>query len=271
MNKNKPQNTKRKPESENTKQKADKAGLSKFYGLYNIWTGFSGFLALVASAFFHGILATILLIVGAILFLFAVHLELDEHFGKQSWFVVPLIVLLILAFFVYDRLTTPSNVPMGNLPYVNYRIEKLSLDSIRGKLTLNLRFVNTSNHLSALNLYRSTTILCDSVSASDSSWAVDILKRHKNEGLTLKPREIMGVPIDIGEMKSSIKNRKAGSIIGGVREYFKNMDLYVMGAYSYLDEANNRYLCVYCISYDPWTDHQRPYPKYNINIPVNWR
>jgi hypothetical protein len=77
-------------------------------------------------------------------------------------------------------------------------------------------------------------------------------------------------PIKLGEMKGSIEPRKPGNFMGGVREYLKNKEFYILGAYSYHDSSNNRYVCMYCINYDPWTDTQRPYSKYNYNLPVNW-
>lgn len=165
--------------------------------------------------------------------------------------------------------SSPTQIT-GSLPFVNFKIVKFDLDSVSGALMLKLRLANTSDSHHAYNLNRATQIKLDSVSASDSAWAVEVLKRHKYEGVTLGPRELEAYPIEMGKMVSSIKNRPRGSVIRGVREFFRDVDFLIIGAYTYLDEAGNRYLCTYCISYDPWTDTQRPYRLFNSHVLVRW-
>jgi hypothetical protein len=108
------------PESEKKSKKSDKSVLSKFYGLYNTLTGVAGVLAVVAGVFIHGILATIFLVIGVILFLFAVHVELDEHVEKPTWFVTPLIGLVLLFGYLFqpknETIVAPQNSPMRIVP-----------------------------------------------------------------------------------------------------------------------------------------------------------
>jgi hypothetical protein len=239
--------------------------------LFNFLSGLSGICLYGASNYIHGVFGIILFWFSGLFIGIGLHFELIRrtHFNINQA-VVPFIFLILVSAYLFQPPETKINKSVENVPFINYKIEKFDLDSTKGKMILRLRVVNTSEHRRALNFMKVTTASWDSLPAYDSSWAIDVLKRHKNDEGTLGPRELMIFPpIELGGMEGPIKNRKYSHYLG-VREYFKNMDIYILGAYSYRDEANNRYLCMYCIRYDVWTDSQFLYPKYNFNIPVNW-